>query len=169
MSIDKLTQGLLADVKRFVNGITQLAVAKNQNVITGNTGIVTTGPQTATAVNVGGTSSRHTNAFLQLTATATSITSVVDPITMVQTNTVVTPLFTVVETVPPGVGALPFFTVTVVSPAITVSGQALTFTTVTDPVTMVQTVDAVMPTFTLHAIVTPGVTTPTIVVTLTIF
>jgi hypothetical protein len=124
----------------------QFASASNQNVVVGNLA-----PP------------------LVLTATATSLSSVTDPSTGITTNTSVTPLFTVVETVPPGVGVLPFFLVTVVAPPLTLSGQALTFTVVVDPVTMVQTIDAVTPTFTLHATVTPtSGNYPIVTITLTI-
>jgi hypothetical protein len=54
-------QGFFPALRNSVEGFigrvpSQVAIARNQNVVVGNTGAVATGPQNATPVNVGGVS-----------------------------------------------------------------------------------------------------------------
>ena len=147
---------LFGSLGDLVGHRTQVASMSNQNVIVGNSGAVSVDPQPQII---------H---ITVLSAVATSLNSVTDPSTGYTNNTAVTPLFTVVEAIPPGANPLPTFTVTLVNPATTLSATAISFSSVSDPVTGINTTDAVTPLFRLHGSAVPGVPIPTVTITLTI-
>jgi hypothetical protein len=95
-------------------GLAQLAAAKNQNVVVGNLGAVTTGTQTATPVNtatIGLGLAEPYGSVLPVTAIATSVSYTTDPSTGYSTQVITTPAFTVIIVNHPRVGTLPTVTV----------------------------------------------------------
>lgn len=93
-------------------GIHQRATATNQNVVVGNTGAITTGPQTATAVNVAASLfGLASPSGTPITETATSVTYSVNASTGYTMQVITTPSFTLSIATPPGIGVLPTVTV----------------------------------------------------------